>query len=62
MNEKELKINVANTAKMLVKAKLIEGFGHVSLRTKTGLLITNTKPLKNISAKDVISYNFSDSK
>ena len=60
MGENELKTKVANTARMLVKAELIEGFGHVSLRTKDGLLITNTRPLNQISSKDIISYNFSN--
>ena len=60
MGENELKTKVANTARMLVKAELIEGFGHVSLRTKDGLLITNTRPLNQISSKDIISYKFSN--
>ena len=59
MYETELKTEVAVTAKMLVKAKLIEGFGHVSLRTKEGFLITTTRPMKNITSKDIISYKFS---
>jgi len=59
MYETELKTEVAVTAKMLVKAKLIEGFGHVSLRTKEGFLITTTRPMKKITSKDIISYKFS---
>ena len=59
MNEKKLKTEVAEIAKMLVKAGLIEGFGHVSLRNKEGFLITTTRPMKNITSKDIISYKFS---
>jgi len=59
MYETELKTEVAVIAKMLVKAGLIEGFGHVSLRTKEGFLITTTRPMKNISSKDIISHKFS---
>ena len=58
MSEAESKKQVANIAKMLVKAKLIEGFGHVSVRTKDGFLITSTKPLNDISSQDIISYKF----
>ena len=61
MSETELKTKVALTAKMLVKAGLFEGFGHVSLRTKEGFFITSTRPFKNISSKNVISYKFSKS-
>ena len=59
MYETELKTEVAVIAKILVKAGLIEGFGHVSLRTKEGFLITTTRPMKNITSKDIISYKFS---
>jgi len=59
MYEKELKTEIAVIAKILVKAGLIEGFGHVSLRTKEGFLITTTRPMKNITSKDIISYKFS---
>ena len=61
MLEKESKTKVAATANMLVKAELIKGFGHVSLRTKNGFLITSTKPMKNITSKNIISYKFSQS-
>ena len=42
MDDSELKSKVAFTAKMLVRAGLIEGFGHVSARTKGGFFIKNT--------------------
>ena len=54
MYETELKNEVSIIAQMLVRAGLIEGFGHVSLRTKEGFLITTTRPMKNISSKDII--------
>ena len=45
MNDLKLKEQIALTARMLVRAGLIVGFGHVSARTKDGLFITNTQPL-----------------
>ena len=58
MADSELKSKVAFTAKMLVRAGLIEGFGHVSARTKGGLFITSTEPLANTVANDVILYEY----
>ena len=60
MFESELKSKVAFTATMLIKAGLIEGFGHVSLRVKKGFLITSTRPLAKSTSKNVIFYNISD--
>ena len=60
MSESELKSKVAFTAKMLIKAGIIEGFGHVSLRVKRGFLITSTRPLAKSTSKNVIFYNISD--
>ena len=60
MFESELKSKVTFTAKMLIKAGLIEGFGHVSLRVKKGFLITSTRPLAKSTSKNVIFYNISD--
>ena len=60
MFESELKSKVAFTAKMLIKAGLIEGFGHVSLRVKKGFLITSTRPLAKSTSKNVIFYNILD--
>ena len=61
MNDLKLKEQIALTARMLVRAGLIEGFGHVSARTKDGLFITNTQPLAYTVAKDILFYSFSSS-
>jgi ribulose-5-phosphate 4-epimerase/fuculose-1-phosphate aldolase len=59
MIDLELKSQVALVARMLVRADLIQGFGHVSARTKGGFFITSTKPLAKTVARDVIFYEFS---
>ena len=59
MIDLELKSQVALVARMLVRADLIQGFGHVSARTKGGFFITSTKPLAKTVARDVIYYKFS---
>ena len=61
MNDLKLKEQIALTARMLVRAGLIVGFGHVSARTKDGLFITNTQPLAYTVAKDILFYSFSSS-
>ena len=59
MIDLELKSQVALTATMLVRAGLVQGFGHVSARTRGGFFITSTNPLANSVAENVIFYEFS---
>lgn len=54
MAEQATRADVAETARMLVAAGLIEAFGHVSARTGDGFLITSTEPLADAAAEDVI--------
>lgn len=49
-----LRSAVASTARMLASAGLVEAFGHVSARTRSGFLITSTSPLFETAADDVI--------
>jgi ribulose-5-phosphate 4-epimerase/fuculose-1-phosphate aldolase len=44
---------VAGTARLLARAGLVEGFGHVSLRADEGFLITGTVPFDAIGPGDV---------
>ena len=46
--------DVANTARMLASAGLVEGFGHVSARSGDGFLITSTRPLVTAEESAVI--------
>ena len=54
MFESELKSKVAFTSKMLIRAGLIEVFGHVSLRVKKGFLITSTN--KTLTHCEINTY------
>ena len=49
--------DVAATARMVVSAGLVEGFGHVSARTERGFLITSTLPMPECTAGDVIAVD-----
>lgn len=49
-----VRADVAETARMLASAGLVEAFGHVSARIAGGFLITNTSPLFEATDDDVI--------
>jgi ribulose-5-phosphate 4-epimerase/fuculose-1-phosphate aldolase len=55
---------VAKTAKMLARAGLVEGFGHVSFRFGQGCLITSTMPLHDMDKDSIVkvdpSIDFAD--
>ena len=44
---------VASTARLLARAGLVEGFGHVSAREGEGFLLTSTRPLGAAGTEDV---------
>lgn len=44
---------VARAARLLARAGLVEGFGHVSARTDGGFVITSTAPLAGMRPSDV---------
>ena len=46
---------VADTARSMAAAGLVEAFGHVSVRTSGGFLITGTSPLFEATEADVIT-------
>ncbi|MYD03931.1 MAG: class II aldolase/adducin family protein [Acidimicrobiia bacterium] len=54
-NAEFLKEQVADTARSMAAAGLLEAFGHVSSRVAGGFLITSTKPLFEATEADVIT-------
>jgi HCOMODA/2-hydroxy-3-carboxy-muconic semialdehyde decarboxylase len=45
---------IAATARMLARARLVHAFGHVSMRVGDGIAITSTRPLLAASDDDVV--------
>jgi len=58
MTEDGLAANVAQTARMLAAAGLVEAFGHVSARLPGGgFLITPTSPMLEVTSEVIITVN-----
>jgi HCOMODA/2-hydroxy-3-carboxy-muconic semialdehyde decarboxylase len=51
---------LAFVARLLGRAGLVEGFGHVSARSDDGFLITSTRPLGGARAEEVIAVRGDD--
>ena len=49
-----LRAAVAATARMLVRAGLIEAFGHVSARCADGMVLTTVRPLARAGVDDTV--------
>ena len=54
MNERDARESVAATARMMARAGLTEGFGHVSVRSGDGFAITGVTPLASTGPDDIL--------